>query len=100
LTPPRTLSPGGHSASIPALASDDAGDALACWSRYDGAMWQPQCAVRKAGEDAFGPATTLSGGGGKDRFAPVPAVAPNGRLAVVYETGTQVLAAVGSLDTG
>jgi hypothetical protein len=100
LTPARTLSPGGHSASIPSLASNDAGDTLACWRRYDGALWQPQCAVRKAGEDAFGPATTLTGGGGKDRFAPVPAIAPGGRLAVVYETDTQVLAAVGSLGGG
>jgi hypothetical protein len=100
LTPARTLSPGGHSATIPSLAGNAAGAAVACWRRYDGAAWQPQCAIRKPGADAFGPAVTLAGGAAKDKFAPVAAVSPGGRLAVVYETGSQVLAAVGSVDGG
>lgn len=100
LTPARTLSPGGHSATIPSLAGNVEGDAIACWRRYDGSAWQPQCAIRKAGADAFGPAVTLAGGAAKDKFAPVAAVSPGGRLAVVYETGSQVLAAVGSVDGG
>ncbi len=100
LTPARRLSPAGHTAEVPAIAGDAAGNALACWRRYDGSVWQAQCAIRKAGANAFGPAVTLPGGADRDRFAPQPAVGANGRLAVVYETQTQVLAAVGSADGG
>lgn len=100
LTPARKLSPAGHTAEVPAIAGDAAGNALACWRRYDGSVWQAQCAIRKAGANEFGPAVTLPGGADKDRFAPQPAVGANGRLAVVYETQTRVLAAIGSVDGG
>jgi hypothetical protein len=100
LTPARKLSPAGHTADVPAIAGDAAGNALACWRRYDGSVWQAQCAIRKAGANAFGVAVTLPGGADRDRFAPQTAVGANGALAVVYETRAQVLAAAGSVDGG
>src|SRR3954454_14441155 len=59
VTPARTISAKGHSATQPALAVARDGSAVAAWAWHDPAGWVVQAATRPAG-GRFGPAQTLS----------------------------------------
>lgn len=66
LSPARTISGKGHSATQPRLSVAPDGTAVAAWAWHDSAGSRVQAAVRKPGA-AFGAAQTLSAPAPKDR---------------------------------
>jgi hypothetical protein len=80
----RDLSSATWSARESRVAVDDSGDAVAVWSRFNGANWIVQSATRNAGED-WSRAQDLSGGGADARRARI-AVA-SGHAAALWLRG-------------
>ena len=83
LSPARTISGRGHSASQPRLSVAPDGTAVAAWAWHDSAGWRVQAAVRKPGE-AFGPAQTLSDPTPEERPSVNVVAGEGGRAAITW----------------
>jgi len=83
LSPARTISGKGHSASQPRLSVAPDGTAVAAWAWHDSSGWRVQAAVRKPGE-AFGPAQTLSEPTPQARPWVTVAAGEGGRAAITW----------------
>jgi len=103
--------PGGETAalsspgaSVPALAMNARGDAIAGWALTAGDTVTTQVAIRPAGATAFGPAITLPSSeratDPDEGFAPELAVSPDGHVVIGYEAGRTVWAVTGTIGGG
>jgi hypothetical protein len=101
-TAPVDLSVAGRDAVDPQVALDAAGNALAVWSRSDGATGIVQLATRPAGGSFTAPADVSAAGG--EARVPDVAAGPSGDAAVTWQrsdgTNTIVQAAVRPAGTG
>jgi hypothetical protein len=81
---PKTLSDPLQSASLPQIAFDSSGNAIAIWTRSDGADGRTQFSFRPAG-GSFGSAQTISGAG-LDANEPQIAFDPAGNALAVWDS--------------
>jgi hypothetical protein len=79
----QTLSASGRDASEPQVAFDPSGNAIAVWTRFDGAVTRIESAFRPAG-GSFGAATPISAAG-QNASAPRLSIDASGRAVAVWE---------------
>ncbi len=79
---PVSLTADGENASAPAVAMDAAGDAIALWSRSDGANIRVEASTAPAGGSFSAPAALSEAG--EDAGSPQVAMAPGGAATAVW----------------
>jgi uncharacterized repeat protein (TIGR01451 family) len=97
---PESLSAAGQNATVPQVAFDASGDAVAVWLRFNGANTIVQAAGRPAGGSWSTP-EDLSGAG-QDATAPQVVMGPTGEVLVVWTrfNGTNKIIQAASRPTG
>jgi hypothetical protein len=88
LSATQTISDPGRDASSPQVAFDPSGNAIAVWSRFDGAKQRVQAAYRPAGGSFATPQTVSAAG--QDGTNPQVSIDESGDAVAVWERGSLI----------